>query len=125
MAIQWANASVSVLTALANGGTLKLYTGTLPALNNAPAGTLLVTLTFGSTAFGAPSAGVATSNAITSGTAVATGTAAVFAIYKSDGTTLVATGTVATSGGDLTIDNASISSGATISAASGALTVTG
>ncbi len=125
MTMQWANAGVNALTALANSGTLKLYTGSLPALNVNPAGTLLVTLTFGATAFGAASSGVATSNAITSGTAVATGTAAVFAIFESGGSTLVCTGTVATSGGDLTIDNASIVTGATVSAAGGALTVTG
>jgi len=124
MTMQYANAGVAALTALANSGTLKLYSGSLPALNVAPAGTLLVTLTFGAAAFNAPSAGVATSEAITSGTAVATGTAAVFAIFESGGT-LVATGTVGTSGADLTIDNASIVSGATVSAALAALSITG
>jgi len=111
--------SMDALTALLNSGFLEIFTGSQPALDGSLTGTLLVTLTFGSTAFAASvaSAGTvtATANAITSGTAGATGTAGYFALLKTDGTTVVATGTVGTSSADLILNSTSIGSGATIS----------
>jgi hypothetical protein len=102
-----------------NSGFIKIYTGTQPALNGAITGTLLATMTFGATAFAASvaSAGTvtATANAITSGTAGNTGTAGYFALVKSDNTTVVATGSVGTSGADLNLNSLSITSGATVS----------
>lgn len=112
-------ASMDALTVLLNSGFLEIFTGSQPALGGSLTGTLLVTLTFGGTAFAASSASggtvTATANAITSGTAGATGTAAYFALLKTDGTTVVATGTVGTSAADLILSSTSIGSGATVS----------
>jgi hypothetical protein len=119
-------AAVAARAALCNGGSLRIYTGAQPALNGALTGTLLATLPLSSTAFGTPaaSAGVVTAaaNAITSATAAATGNAGYYALLKSDGTTVVGTGTVGTSGCDLNLNTVSITSGATVSVASFALT---
>jgi len=117
-----AEAAINAFTALTNSGFIKIYTGSQPALNGAVTGTLLVTLTFGATAFAnaTASAGTAsaTANSITSGTAGNTGTAGYHALVKSDGTTIVATGTVGTSGADLNLNTLSITSGNTVSCGS-------
>lgn len=119
----WYDAAVNAVTALLNSGTIKIYTGAQPGEDASITGTLLATLTFGATAFGASSSGVATANAITSGTAGNTGTAGYFALEESGGT-VVATGTCgATSGYDLNLNSTSISSGATVSCSS--FTITG
>ncbi len=115
-------ADVEAVTALLDSGYLEIYSGTQPALNGTLSGTLLATLTFAATAFGTPvaSAGTvtATANAITSGTAAATGTAGYFALLKSDNTTVVMTGSVGTSGADLNLNTLSITSGVTVSCSS-------
>jgi hypothetical protein len=124
-------ACVAAETALLNSGFLEIFTGTQPAdANQALTGTLLATLTFGSTAFGAPTASgstgsrivTATANTITAGTAGNTGTAGYFALLKSDGTTVNAMGSVGTSGADLNLNSLSISSGATVSCSSFTIT---
>jgi hypothetical protein len=117
------DASVNAVTALLNSGFLEVYTGSQPGADAALTGTKLAKLTFGATAFGASSGGVATANAITSATALATGTAGYFALLKSDDTTVVATGSVGTSGADLNFNSLAISSGATVSCSS--FTITG
>lgn len=111
----WYDAAVNAVTALLNSGFIKVYSGSQPGLNVAVTGTLLATMTFGATAFGASSSGTATANAITSGTAGNTGTAGYFALVKSDTTTVVGTGSVGTSGSDLNLNSTSISSGAPVS----------
>jgi hypothetical protein len=115
-------AALEARTALLNSGFLAIYAGSQPALDGSLAGTLLVTLTFGSTAFATPTAsgGVVTANAnaITSGTAGNSGTAAYFALLKSDGITVVMTGTVGTSNADLVGPSTSITNGANVSVAS-------
>ena len=115
-------AGVAAQTSLCNGGSLRIYTGTQPALNGAVTGTLLATLPLSATAFGTPTASAgtvtATANAITSATAGNTGTAGYHAILKSDGTTVVLTGSVGTSGADLNLATLSIVSGATVSCSS-------
>ena len=119
-------ASVSAVTALANSGSLRIYTGAQPALNGAITGTLLATLPMSATAFGTPTASAgtvtATANAITSASAGNTGTAGYFAILKSDASTIVLTGSVGTSGADLNLSSTSISSGATVSCSSFTIT---
>ena len=115
-----ANAGVNALCALANGGSIKLYTGSQPANANTALGaqTLLVTLALSATAFATAVAGVATANSITAATAVASGTATWFRVYKSDGTSVVFDGTVGTSGCDLNMNSNVISSGATVGVSS-------
>lgn len=115
-----ANAAANAVTALCNSGFLQIYSGTQPAnANTAISGqTLLAKLTFGTTAFGAAAAGVATANAIGSATASASGTASWFRVFKSDDTTVVFDGSVGTSGADLNLNSTSISSGATVSVTS-------
>jgi hypothetical protein len=109
-----ANAAASAVTALCNGGTIEVRSGTQPANGNATAtGTLLVTLTFAATAFGAPAAGVATANAIGAANAVATGTAAWFRAKGSGGGT-VYDGSVGTSAADLVLSSVSLTSGGNV-----------
>jgi hypothetical protein len=121
------NAAVNAAAALLNSGTIKIYTGSQPSVDGSLTGTLLVTMTFGATAFGSSSASgsgaTATANSITSGTAGNTGTAGYFALVKSDGTTVVGTGSVGTSGADLNLDTLSISSGAVVSCSSFTITM--
>ena len=119
----WYDATVNAFTALLNSGFLEIWTGSQPALNGALTGTKLAKLTFGATAFGASSGGVAAANAIGSAAALATGTAGYFSLMKSDDTTVVATGSVGATGCDLNMTSVSIISGATVSIT--AFTVTG
>lgn len=114
MASNWYDAAVNAIATLLNSGTLKIYSGSQPSEDGSLTGTLLATLTFGSTAFGSSSGGTATANAITGGTAVATGTAGYFALEESGGT-VVDTGTCGTSGADLNLNTTSIVSGAPVS----------
>lgn len=111
-----ANAAASAVTALCNGGSIKVYSGSQPAnANAAVAGTLLASLALSATAFGAPAAGVATANAITPATAAATGTATWFRAFKSDGTTAVYDGSVGTASADLVLSSTSIVAGGQVS----------
>lgn len=79
-------------------------------------GTLLVECICNASAFAAAASnGVLTLNAISAGTASATGTAAIARIYQSDGSTKVIEGlTVGTSGTDIVLSSASITSGDTV-----------
>jgi hypothetical protein len=99
-------------TTIGANAILRIYSGNKPA-NPATAisGTLLAELTCGST-FGTVSNGVLTANAITQdSSANATGTASHFRLWKSDGTTAVLDGDVATNGSDLNLTTTSITSG--------------
>lgn len=115
-------AAMNAALALLNNGSLKIYSGSQPAVNGAVAGTLLVTLTFGATAFGAATASggsvSALANAIASGTAVATGTAGYFVLTKADGTTVEFSGTVGTSAANLIGPSTAITSGANVACSS-------
>jgi hypothetical protein len=112
------NTQADATDVLANSGLLRIYDGTQPA--NADTAittqTLLVTLTMNATAFGAAVAGVTTANAITSGVAVAAGTATWFRLLKSDGTTVLWDGSVDTSNANLVIPSTAIAVGITVSA---------
>jgi hypothetical protein len=121
-----ANAACNALCALANGGSLKIYSGAQPAnANTVISGqTLLATLALSATAFGNAVAGVATANAITSATAVATGTAAWFRVFKSDGTTVVFDGTVGTAGCNINMNSTAIQTGATVAISSFSYSIT-
>jgi hypothetical protein len=119
----------AMLTALLNllnvggAGTIQWYTGSKPATpDTAISGqTLLATDTFSSTAFAAPSAGVATANAITSAAAVATGTVAWARLSSGAGTAVIDLA-VGASASDIIVATTSIVTGNTVPVTS--LTVT-
>ena len=119
-------ASVNAVTALLNSGFLAIYTGPQPALNGSLTGTLLASLGFSATAFPAATAtgGIvtATANPVSSAIAANSGTAGYFALLKSDDATVVATGSVGTSGSDLNLSTLSFAAGQTVSCSSFAIT---
>lgn len=120
-----ANTGLDAETALLNSGKLKIYSGTQPATGDTAlsGNTLLATLTFNATAFGAASGAIATANAITSETnAPNTGTATFARLFKSDGTTAVMDCSVGTSGADITLPTVSITAGDTVAISSFTLT---
>lgn len=104
-----AKAIVDLLDAGSGAGKLEIYTGSQPAdVSVGETGTFLGEVTLSSTAFGAPSdsTGTATVAAatITSGTAVAVGTAGWFRAVDSDGNAVV-DGTVGQGAGELNLDD--------------------
>lgn len=109
-------------TAIGTAAVLKIRTGTVPAnVAAADAGTVLATLTLPSDWMAAAAAGAkAKAGTWEDTSADATGTAAHFRIYASDGTTphMQGTVTITGGGGDMTVDNTSF-------AAAQAFTVTG
>jgi hypothetical protein len=116
---------VDLVDVTTNTGICNIYTGAAPASTTAArSGTLLATLTFATTAFGAASVGVATANSITSDTNVdATGTAGYFSV--TNGSTIVLwQGTVGTTTGTDDIKFDSVSFVATGTAAISSWTVT-
>lgn len=123
-------AMLDTLTASAASGKLRIYSGSQPADADASIGaaTLLAELTMNATAFGSATStastnSVLTANAITQdSSADATGTAAWFRLWQSNGTTPILDGTVGTASTDLIINSTAISSGAAVSASS--LTIT-
>ena len=120
------NAQLDALnTQIGASARLRIYNGTRPANANTAitSQTMLVELTCNATAFAAAaSGGVLTANAISNGTAAATGTASWFRLWQSNGTTAIMDGDVSTSGADLNLNNTSIATGQTVSAT--AFTVT-
>lgn len=119
------NAAADAIAALLNNGTFELRTGAPPTNpGDADSGTLLGAPTFGATAFGSASTGVATANALGDDTAVASGDAGHFRA-KSSGSTVIAQGTAGNSGDspDFTLDNKAIVAGGTISVSALTLTV--
>lgn len=125
-----ANAAVTAMAALANGGYLRIYdsTGTgQPANANTPVTSqvLLAELRFGTPAFGAAAAGVVTANGITDdASANNTGTATWFRVLQSDGLTVVWDDTIGTSGAALNLTSISIVAGTDVAVASLTLTET-
>lgn len=110
-------------------GTIKIYTGAMPAhIEDAVTGTLLSTLTLSATAFPAsatnasPHGAIATANAIVSDTnAAATGTAGYFRAFSGGGTGVIQ-GDAGTSSADMILNTTSIVAGATISCSSWTVT---
>jgi len=119
------NTRLDAVTTRAGGSAkLRIYDGTQPTNADTAVGAqvLLVTLTCNATFAPAASSGVLTLNAISSGVAVATGTAAWFRIVDTAGTTTVCDGTVGTATTDLILTTVAISSGATVSCSSFTIT---
>lgn len=131
MALQYSvtvrNAELDALeTAIGTAAVLKIRTGAAPAnVATADSGTVLATMTLPSDWLAAASSGSkAKSGTWQDTSADATGTAAHFRIYASDGTTAHIQGTVTATGGggDLTLDNTSIASGQSITISSFTIT---
>lgn len=103
---------------IGTSAVLKIRSGSVPATcATADAGTALVTYSMGSDWASAASSGAkALASLPLSTTAGASGTAAHYRIYASDGTTCHEQGTVTATGGggDMTVDNTSINSGQTV-----------
>ena len=131
MAIQFSvavrNARLDAIeTAIGTSAVLKIRTGSAPAnVATADSGTVLATLNLPSDWMAAASSGAkALSGSWSDSSADATGTAAHFRIYASDGTTAHMQGTVtATSGGgDMEVQNTSFTSGQAFSVTAFTLT---
>ena len=108
--------AAALVGAFTNSSTVNIYSGTQPSTpETALSGnTLLATITLPASAAFTQSAGVMTAGAISNVTIGATGTAAFFRWVKSDGTTVIADGSVGTSSADLVINSTALSSGATL-----------
>lgn len=102
-------------TAIGTSAVLKIRTGSAPAnCAAADSGTVLATLSLASDWMAAASSrSKAKTGTWQDSSADATGTAAHFRLYASDGTTCHAQGTVTITGGggDMTVDNTSFASG--------------
>lgn len=100
-------------TAIGTAAVLKIRTGAAPTnITDADTGTVLATLNLPSDWMAAAASGAkAKSGTWQDTTADATGTAAHFRIYASDGTTQHIQGSVGLGTGDLQLDNDSIAAG--------------
>lgn len=116
----------AIETAIGTTAVLKIRTGAPPAdVATADSGTVLATLTLPSDWMAAASSGAkAKSGTWQDTSADASGTAAHFRIYASDGTTQHLQGTVTATGGggDMELDNAVLASGQSFSITSFTLT---
>lgn len=111
----------AITTQLGASPLLRIYSGTPPAsAGTALSGnTKLAELAMSATPFPAASGGVLTANAITTEAAAdATGTATFYRLYKSDGSTCIAQGTVGTSGSDLNLNTTSVVAGGPVAVSS-------
>ena len=108
----------AIETAIGVSAVLKIRTGSAPAnVATADSGTVLATMTLPSDWLAAASSGSkAKSGTWQDTSADAAGTAAHFRIYASDGTTAHLQGTVTATGGggDLTLDNAVLAAGQSV-----------
>jgi hypothetical protein len=127
MALQYSvtvrNAQLDALeTAVGASAILKIRSGSAPAnCAAADSGTVLATINLPSDWMAAASSGSkAKSGTWEDTSADATGTAAHWRLYASDGTTCHAQGTITATGGggDMTLDNTSINSGQTVTVTS-------
>lgn len=114
------NARLDAITTRAGSAALlRIYSGTRPATGGAPT-TLLAELTCGSPFAPSASGGVLTANAISDDiSANASGTATWWRLVQSNGTTHVMDGNV---GDSMTISNANIVEGGTVSVSSFVIT---
>lgn len=121
------NAMLDVIeSTISTSAVLKIRTGAQPATcATADSGTVLASCTLPSDWMAAASGGTKSlSGTWQDASADATGTAAHFRLYASDGTTCHAQGTVTITGGggDLTVDNTSFASGQSFTVTSFTLT---
>lgn len=106
----------AIETEVGTSAVLKIRTGAAPAdVATADSGTVLATLSLPSDWLAdAASGSKAKAGTWQDTSADASGTAAHFRIYKSDGTTAVLQGTVGQGSGDLSLDNTAIVAGQTV-----------
>jgi hypothetical protein len=111
-----ANAIAALVDADAGAGTLKIYSGSVPANGNTdPAGTLLATVAFAVTAFGGASSGTITATDPAAVTAAATGTAAVCIVEDASGDNVIVGDVTATGGGGMVeLQTTSLVTGVTV-----------
>jgi hypothetical protein len=111
-----------LITYAGSGAIINIYQGIAPA--NANTGittqTLLVSCVLAG-AFGTDTNGTLTLGTVNNGTAVASGTASFFRIFKSDGTTVVMDGSVGVSGADLNLDTTTINITQTVNISGGTI----
>lgn len=108
------NARLDAITTFAgNGAKLRIYDGTRPATGGT-ATTLLAEFTLGSPFASAASAGAISPTLPSNTTGAANGTATWFRIVKADGTTHVMDGSAGTSGTDMILNTAAITTGVTV-----------
>lgn len=116
----------SIETTISTAAVLKIRTGSAPAnVATADSGTVLATMTLPSDWMAAASGGAkALSGTWQDASADASGTAAHFRVYASDGTTAHIQGTVTVTGGggDLQLDSTSITSGQSVTVTAFTLT---
>ena len=113
LAIAGRNASIDAVNTQLNGGTVEIRTGTAAAIDSSPTGTVLATFTIAATAFASAASGTSTANAISDTTGSAAGTqVAGHYVAKTSGGAASRNGAV---GAELTINNASITSGDAVS----------
>jgi hypothetical protein len=97
-----ANANAALVDADAGAGTLKIYSGSVPANGNTdPAGTLLATVAFSVTAFGSASSGTISATDPAAVTVASTGTAAVAIVEDASGDNVLVGDVTATGGGGM------------------------
>jgi hypothetical protein len=116
----------AVETAIGTAAILKIRTGAAPTnVSDADTGTVLATLNLPTDWMAAASGGAKAKSGTWEDTAADnTGTAAHFRIYASDGTTVHMQGSVTATGGggDMTLDNVSVTSGQDVTITSFTLT---
>jgi hypothetical protein len=121
------NAQANVMASLADGGYLRIYTGSQPVDGNANIGgvsQLLAELRLSPTAFGKAVSGTSTANPIQPETyARTTGTATWFRVVKSDGVTPLWDGSVGTEDANLVLNSTAVQLGATVAVTSFSYTV--
>lgn len=107
--------ATAIVTEAGTSAKLAVYTSAY--------GTKLYESTCNASQFGTVSGGVLTMSAVGNATAIASGTAAIARLFKSDGTTMVIEGlTVGNSGTNIVITNTTIASGDTVTTSSGTIT---
>ena len=112
------NAEANALAALADGGYLRIYSGTQPADANSglSGNTQLAELRFATPAFGGSTAGLIIANPLLQDSdADNTGTATWFRVLKSDGTTVLWDGSCGISGCNMNLNSVSIQQHAIVS----------
>lgn len=111
-----------LITYAGSGCLINIYQGTQPANANTAISTqtLLVSLPI-TGSFGTDANGTITLSTVTSASAVATGTASFFRIFKSNGTTVVMDGSVGTSNADMILNTTAIANTQTVTISSGTI----